>query len=139
MCEIVVARPDSASCFNVIQWLSVLHLPHFDRSGAGAHQPEKSPPARVSWLCSGRDARAVRLLRRKATSITQHRAASPLAELPTSTPSCPITDGFVWMPPGTCTIDSPPTEVDRNDDEDPQTVVTMSRGVIAPLIRLRTR
>ena len=39
-----------------------------------------------------------------------------------------LTDRFVWIPPGTFTMGSPPTEVDRFDSEGPQTAVTISRG-----------
>jgi len=39
-----------------------------------------------------------------------------------------LTDGFVWIPPGTFTMGSPANEVGRNDDEGPQTVVTITKG-----------
>ena len=35
---------------------------------------------------------------------------------------------WVWVPPGTFTMGSPPTEYDRSDDEGPQAVVTISQG-----------
>jgi formylglycine-generating enzyme required for sulfatase activity len=39
-----------------------------------------------------------------------------------------LTDRFVWIPPGTFTMGSPPDEVDRRGDEGPQTDVIISRG-----------
>src|SRR5882762_944256 len=35
---------------------------------------------------------------------------------------------LVWIPPGTFTMGSPTNEVDRNPNEGPQTVVTITRG-----------
>jgi formylglycine-generating enzyme required for sulfatase activity len=35
---------------------------------------------------------------------------------------------MVWIPPGTFTMGSPSTEIDRDSDESPQTQVTISRG-----------
>jgi formylglycine-generating enzyme required for sulfatase activity len=36
--------------------------------------------------------------------------------------------GFVWIPPGTFTMGSPASEQDRDGDEGPQTVVTLTHG-----------
>jgi formylglycine-generating enzyme required for sulfatase activity len=40
----------------------------------------------------------------------------------------PDTNRWVWIPPGTFTMGSPATEQDRDSDEGPQTVVTITRG-----------
>jgi formylglycine-generating enzyme required for sulfatase activity len=65
---------------------------------------------------------------------------SPFLWVDTGTPSAPRrfyrtvtltnigTTNMVWIPPGTFTMGSPDTEVDRVADEGPQTVVTLSRG-----------
>ena len=39
-----------------------------------------------------------------------------------------VTTGMVWINPGTFTMGSPTNEVDRNDNEGPQTQVTISKG-----------
>ena len=40
----------------------------------------------------------------------------------------PVPEGMVWIPPGTFTMGSPDTEVDRDFNEGPQTTVTLTRG-----------
>jgi len=40
----------------------------------------------------------------------------------------PTPEGMVWIPPGTFTMGSPDTEVDRDFNEGPQTTVTLSNG-----------
>ena len=43
-------------------------------------------------------------------------------------PSTPGPEGFVWIPPGTFLMGSPVSEIDRDGDESPQTLVTLSSG-----------
>ena len=43
-------------------------------------------------------------------------------------PVTPNLDKFAWIPPGTFTMGSPPHEQDRDTDENPLTIVTLTRG-----------
>ncbi len=64
-----------------------------------------------------------------AGTVTRYfRAVQLTSSLDTNTPANPNQQSLVWINPGTFLMGSPSSEVDRESDEGPQTVVTLTRG-----------
>jgi len=93
-----------------------------DLSDGGRVSGSRSSVLRISSVQYGDAGQYRVVVSNGAGSVTSAEATLSVGGEPGVVP------GMVWIPPGTFTMGSPPSERGRWDDEGPETVVTISKG-----------